>query len=82
MVYVVEQQKRNCNSENMLGALSLLANSGADFSNAGMEQGMNGNGLQDSNISSSKEIARSRALWPQHQLMGFSVCMLSIDVKS
>ncbi len=82
MVYEVGQQKRNCNSENMLGALSLLANSGADFSNAGMEQGMNGIGLQGRNISSSKEIARSHALWLQHQLMGFGVCMLSIDVKS
>ncbi len=66
----------------MLGALSLLANSGADFSNAGMESGMDGIGLQGCNISFSKETTRSRALALLQQLMGFCVCMLCMDVKS
>ena len=66
----------------MLGALSLLADSGADFSNAGMGLGLDGIGLQGRNISSSKETIRSRALALQQQHMGFGACMHSMDVKS
>ena len=66
----------------MLGALSLLANSGADFRNAGMASDIDGIGLQGSNLSSCKETASSRALALQQQLMGFCKCMLSLHVKS
>ena len=66
----------------MLGALSLLANSGADFRNAGMASDMDGIGSQGSNLSSCKETASSSALALQQQLMGFCGCMLSMNVKS
>ncbi len=51
-VYEVELQKQNCNPENMLGALSLLANSGADSCNAGMVSDIDGFRLQGPNLSS------------------------------
>ena len=66
----------------MLWALSLLANSGADFSNAGMASDMDGIGLQGRNLSSCKETARSRAVALQQQLMGLCGCILSMNVKS
>ena len=66
----------------MMGLLSLLANSGADFSNAGMASDMDGIGLQGRNLPSCKETARSRALALQQLLMGFCGCMLSMNVKS
>ena len=66
----------------MLGALSLLANSGADFSNAGMASDMDEIGLQGRNLSSCEETTRSLALALQQQLMGFCKCMLSMNVKS
>ena len=66
----------------MLGALSLIANSDADFCNAGMASDIDGIGLQGSNLSSCKETASSRALELQQQLMGFCGCMLSMNVKS
>ena len=66
----------------MLGALSLLANSGADFRNAGMASDMDGIGLQGRNLPSCKETARSRALALQQLLMEFCGCMLCMNVKS
>ena len=66
----------------MFGKLSLVANSGADFHNAGMASDMDGIGLQGSNLSSCRETASSRALELQQQLMGFCGCMLSMNVKS